>query len=287
MRKMINLEKYNNYLFKEGKSQNTIDGYLGDIRLYLKWFEKTYFKECSVLLRENIIQYKKYLIEEKEDAAQTVNHKLSSLKKLNELLIKEGIQKDLVVEKNDYITIQESFLSPMKIRLDEITEFIQYVLEQNNERNYAIVVLFAYTGLRISELTDIELRDFSLETSELIVRNGKGEKQRMVIMNDKVIRALRSYLKIREKSKIASNSKYLFISQKSPKMHRSAVNRIFNKYPYDVTPHTLRHFFCTNALNKKMSLIEVKEFAGHTTLRTTQKYLHADRRSYKTKVNNL
>lgn len=284
---MINFELYSDFLLNEGKSKNTVDGYVRDIKLYLKWFEETYFKECSFLLRENIIQYRDYLKVVKQDAAQTINHKISSLKKLNELLIVEGIQNDLVISKNDYIKIQESFLSPMRITIDEIIEFIQYVLEQGNSRNYAIVVLFAYTGLRISELVSIELRDFSLETSELIVRNGKGEKQRIAILNDKIVRALSQYLVDRKNYNKAAESSYLFLSQKSDCLHRSAINRIFNNYPYDITPHDLRHFFCTNGLDKGLTLMEVKELAGHTTVKTTQRYLHPDKRTYKDKVNKL
>lgn len=287
MKKMIDLKKYHNYLSNEGKSQNTVDGYVRDIKLYMGWFEKTYFKKCSKLMRENIIQYKLYLKEEKKDAAKTINHKISSLKKLNDYLIMNRIQSELVIKDSDYVKIQKSFLSPMRFTIDEILEFIQYVLEQENSRNYAIVILFAYTGLRISELVSVELRDFNLETSELIVRNGKGEKQRIVILNDKVLRALKNYLDKRDNYKNAGESKYLFLSQKGNQLHRSSINRIFNSYPYDLTPHDLRHFFCTNGLDKGLTLIELKEIAGHESLQTTQQYLHPDKRKFKDKMNQL
>lgn len=284
---MFSLERFTEFLINEGKSKSTIDGYVRDTKLYMSWFEKTYNRSCSKLFRENIIQYKVYLKEEKKDAAKTINHKMSSLKKLNEYLIGQRTQTDLVVFDSDYIKIQKSFLSPVRIKIDEILEFIQYVLEQGNTRNYAMVILFAYTGVRISELNAIQLDDFSLETSELIIRDGKGQKQRIVIMNDKVIRAIKSYLVDRDKNGRATDINYLFLSQKNGKLHRSAINRVFNNYPYDITPHDLRHFFCSNGIEKGLSLMEVKELAGHESIQTTQQYLHPDKRTFKNKMNKL
>lgn len=283
---MIDINQYIKYLTVQGKKINTINDYASNIKLYFKWFEKTYFKSCVKLLRENIIQYKMYLKEEKY-AASTINLRLASLKSLNEYLLSEDLQSEIVIIDSDYIKIQQSFLSPMRITIDEVLEFIQYVLEQGNSRNYAIVMLFAYTGVRISELISIQLDDFSLETSELIIRDGKGEKQRIVYMNNKVIRAIKQYLQERNKKYKKDDVNYLFVSQKKGKLHRSAVNRLFNKYPYDITPHDLRHFFCTNGLNSGLSLIEIRELAGHSSLNTTKKYLHPDKRTFKEKMNKL
>jgi len=107
--------------------------------------------------------------------------------------------------------------------------------------------------MRISEALSIWLSDFNLQTGECIIRNGKGEKQRTVLMNTKIINALRDYLKERSRYSVAENSKFLLVSKKNDNLNRTVVNRIFQHYSSKITPHQLRHFFCTNAIEKGLS----------------------------------
>ena len=81
-------------------------------------------------------------------------------------------------------TICLTAYSPL-FHLLEIKQFMQKVLESKNKRNYAIVVFLAYTGARISEALSIWLDDFDLRAGECIIRNGEGDKQRLVLMNTK------------------------------------------------------------------------------------------------------
>lgn len=285
---MIDLELYADNLINEGKSKNTIEGYKRNIILYEKWFREKYHRSFNQLHRENILQYKEHLKNEKRYTAETINNKISSLRSFNDFLIKKNIQSEWAIITDDYIQIQNDLLSPFRIDISEIESFIQAVLESGNKRDYAIVMIFAYTGIRISELTAIQLNDFNLESQDLIIRDGKGEKQRSVILNKKTVRAIKNYLNVRnEKYKKAKGSPYLFVSQKSKLMHRSAVNRMFGNYSVDITPHELRHFFCTNALAKGFTLLEVKEMAGHDTIRTTEKYLHPSKQEIKDKTDRL
>jgi len=101
-------------------------------------------------------------------------------------------------------------------------------------------------------------------------------------MSPKVQHAIREYLKVRN-----SDSPCLFVSRQSPKAHRSIGNRICEAHSDIITPHKLRHFFCTHALNVGYSLAEVVYMAGHTNVRTTTGYLNASRKEMKEKAARL
>ncbi|UJF35763.1 tyrosine-type recombinase/integrase [Paenibacillus hexagrammi] len=284
---MSRVDAFFTYLKANGKSQNTIKGYVLDINQYFKWFEESFGQECAVLYRQNVLDYVSYLKNIKLNNAKTINHKLSSLRSYNDFLISSGIQNDAVIQKTDMIKVQTEYASPTQVTELEVKQFIQKVLESKNKRNYAIVTLLAYTGMRISEALSIWLSDFNLQTGECIIRNGKGEKQRTVLMNTKIINALRDYLKDRNRYSVAENSKFLFVSKKNDNLNRTVVNRIFQQYSPKITPHQLRHFFCTNAIEKGLSIHEVANQAGHSNINTTLLYTNPDKAKLKRKMELL
>ena len=169
----------------------------------------------------------------------------------------------------------------------EVNNFKQWLLETGNAIIYTIAVMFAYTGPRISEMLAIEMDDFNLVTGECIMRTNNGEKQRVINLNSKVVNAIRKYLKKRENYKMATESNYLFLSQKSKSVSRSQINRIFNLLDEKITTYQLRHFFCSNALEKGMSLHEVAYQAGHSSFQTTMVYTNPEKYKIKEKMEGL
>ena len=275
------------FLREDGKSINTLKGYVLDINQYFKWFEESYGQECTALYRQNVLDYVIYLKNIKTNNAKTINHKLSSLRSYNEFLIATGIQNDRVVQKTDMLKVQTEYASPTKVTELEVKQFMQKVLEGKNKRNYAIVVFLAYTGVRISEALSVWLDDFDLQTGECIIRNGKGDKQRNILMNTKTVNALRDYIKARNRFGKAMESKFLFISRSNENLNRTVVNRIFKQYSPKITPHQLRHFFCTNAIEKGLSIHEVANQAGHSNINTTLLYTNPDKAKLKSKLELL
>ncbi|MDS0527827.1 tyrosine-type recombinase/integrase [Clostridium sp. SHJSY1] len=281
------LDEFIEYLKNEEKSFNTIKGYVADLKDYFKWFQESFSKDFKILLRQNVLEYKSYLQNVRRNNAKTINHKLSSLLKYNQYLVSKHIQDDIVIDPRDKIKIQLEYASPTKVTETEVKQFLQTVLESRNTRNYALMVLLAYTGIRISEALNIRMDDFDLNGKECIIRSGKGDKQRSVILNGKVINALKEYLKNRENLSSAKESMYLFVSKKNKKLDRTTVNRIFQKYSDKITPHQLRHFFCTNALEKGMLTHEVANQAGHSNIHTTLLYTNPDKKKLIKKMENL
>ena len=282
------LEQFKEFMVREGKSVNTRKSYELNVQGYIIWFTETYGADFQKLYRENVLEYKSYLSnikrhKEKSLSAKTVNAKLSSLKLFNKFLIEKGIQDDEVVHNSDSIKVQSSYANPTDITKAGVENFRQRILESEDRRLYALVTLLAYGGLRISEALDIMLNDLSLESKELVVRSGKGEKQRIVYLNSKVLGALREYMKFRTKPE----SEYLFTSRESSRVDRTVINRHFKKYSSKITPHQLRHFFCTNALESGFAIHEVANLAGHSSVQTTLLYTNPNRETMKNKTELL
>lgn len=110
------------------------------------------------------------------------------------------------------------------------------MLESGSKRDFAIVTLLVYAGLRRSECVNLKLDQVDLIAKEIRVI-GKGDKQRLVYINDRIAAAIREYLKERN-----ADSPYLFASRQCAKLSASRINQIFNQYSDTITPKTLRHF---------------------------------------------
>ncbi len=276
------LEDYREYLIHSGKSDNTIKSYLLHIKNYIAWYSQTYGESATRLYRANILDYISFLKNISKASAKTVNAKLSALMDYNQFLIDNGVQSDIVLTKKDNIKVQNQYASPSIVSKQEIEQFRQTILTHQGTRDYAIVTIMAYAGLRISEVLNIIASNLDFISRELIVADGKGNKQRVVYLNDKIINAIKEYLKERN-----SDSEYLFVSRESDKINRTRINQIFNKYSDKITPHTLRHFYCSNALESGYSIHEVANQAGHSNIHTTLLYSNPSKDKMKEKANLL
>lgn len=276
-------------LKKDGKADSTIKTYCQSMREYFKWFSESYGDtEFKGLYRANILEYKNYLKNIKQTDkgnhldANTINGKLAAIVRFNELLQPDNI----VTSKKDYIKVQQNLINPTDITKQDVEEFRQRVLQSEGcgaIRNYAIVTLLAYAGLRISECLHLKKIDVSLEAQQLKVTNGKGEKQRTVIINTKIVEALKEYARSDN-----VESDYLFHNSKGGCLDRTTINKVFNEFSDKLTPHKLRHFYCTNALESgAFSINEVAQQAGHSDVRTTMRYTNPNLDKMKEKAELL
>lgn len=274
------IKEFEDKLFLGGKSDKTIRIYTASVKEYFHWFHESYGDvEYKKLYRENIMEYKNYLKNIKRSGrsgnnlnAKSINAKLSALIKFNELIQPDNI----VISKADLIKIQSEIVSPTNITKKEVEEFRQRVLQSEGcsaKRNYAIVTIMAYAGLRISEVLNLKKVDINTMASQIRVADGKGEKQRTVIINSKIVSAIREYQKSDQ-----VESEYLFHNSRGKVLNPSTINKVFDEYSaegYHIHPHMLRHFFCYNALESgAYSINEVSNQAGHTSIKTTMRYLN-------------
>ena len=234
------MEEYRRYLESLGRSPNTIETYLLAVEGYWKWYQDSFGLELTQLYRPNILDYKSYLIHIRKLKEESVNARLAALMSYNRFLVVSGRQEQLVIDREtDYIPVQTSYASPSTVSQTEVDAFRQAILASRKElcqRDYAMVTLLAYAGLQDSEMVEVLLADVDLTGRELAVRQGKGGKKRIVYLGDKVIRAIREYLPVRNRQRYA-DSPYLFVSRQAPKLHRSRVNQICAQYSQSITPH--------------------------------------------------
>lgn len=270
-----------NYLKQIGKSPNTIKTYIRNIHLYCEWCQTSFGDTPSRLYRANIMDYISYMRNIKGYSPKSVNNHLSALRCFNEFLVETNRQEETVILNADFMKVQVQYASPCTVEKKDVEAFRQRLLEGGNKRDYAIVTLYAYSGLRRSECVNLLLDQVDLVSKEIRVV-GKGDKQRLVYLNDKIVHAIREYLKVRQ-----SDSPYLFVSRQSDKMAPSRINQIFNQYSDVITPKTLRHYFCSNALENGYSIHEVANQAGHSNVQTTLIYSNPSAKEMKDKANRL
>ncbi len=154
-------------------------------------------------------------------------------------------------------------------------------------RDRAILELLYAAGLRVSELTGLNLADMDQKDKMLRVR-GKGNKERIVPYGEKAAQALRAYWPVRdsllqagEDAGRGSSAEAVFLNYRGRRLTQRSVGRIVKKYVklvnvnWDLHPHSLRHAFATHLLADGADLRAIQELLGHQSLSTTQKYTHA------------
>jgi len=279
---MTAFENFTGYLVSIGRTALTAQTYEYELNGFSKWYLDTTGKAWDGLrlYRENCIDYRAYLLAIKKRSAVSVNKAISAFRAYTEYLQSCGYDQQDVLRRSDFVRIQSSSASLAKASEQDVRRFIQDILENESRRDYTLVVLLAYTGLRISEALDIQVGDYNTTTREIIIRSGKRGKQRIVYMSDKVADAINEY------TAEAKPTGYLFESRLGGRLDRTGVNKLFNRHSAVITPHQLRHYFCTRAI-QHMSVHEVASLAGHSNIHTTLRYTNPDKEDLKRKLNQL
>ena len=158
------------------------------------------------------------------------------------------------------------------------------------KRNLAILVTLRHTGLRVGELCDLRLADvlISERKGSVTVRSGKGNKHRVVPLNNDATKAISDYLDVRPK--VVDD--HLFIGQRGDPLRPQGVELIVEKYSRlagleNVTPHVLRHSFAKQVLDSGTDLVAVARLLGHERLDTTARYTQPTERDLEKAVERL
>ena len=272
------IDKYLEYLKVERKYSNkTILSYKDDLIEYNEFLGNNFTNILNIDM--NIVNnYMKYLYDRKITKS-SISRKLSSIRGLYNYLVREDI-----IKENHFNKIQnpkrELYLP--KFLKDEELDKIFSVCNYNNpteERDTLIIELLYATGVRVSELVNIKIKDINRE-EKLIKVLGKGNKERMVIYNNHTKKALDTYLKDGYNYFNKKSSEYLILNKNGNKLSERYIREIINKkvsqasLDIKISPHTLRHTFATDILENGADLMTVKELLGHESLNTTSIYTH-------------
>lgn len=265
-------------LIADGKASKTLESYLGDIRAFLQWLESKDNTFTGALKRFHITAYRNYLVQNNYEV-NTINKKINSLQSFNQFLIDKNYLKEQVVYlKKDKVKIAAGSEEEVEVFTDaEIEKLLFYIQsEEVTSRDRLIIQFLLYTGIRVSELVNIKLKDVDVLAMNLTVAWGKGGKRREVPLKGDVIDELKEYLEGERKDSKFADSEHLILTNRSPKMDRDAINKFLTKMEKKLGirmhPHKFRHTFCTRLLKKGVELTTVAKLAGHASIQTTARF---------------
>lgn len=277
------VKRFLSYLqYEKRYSPNTLSAYENDLSQFFEYLQVTYqTTEPKEITHFFIRSWVVSLIDSKI-SPRSVNRKITALKSFFRFLMREK-----QVELNPMVKIQSpktgkklpAFVDEKK--MSDLFSVIQFEEGYQGLRDRTILELFYGTGMRLSELVNLEIRNvnFSNQTIKVL---GKRNKERILPISNSLTAALKEFMEVR-KSFIAekgNDTTMLFTDNKCNKIYTKLVYRIVKKYLGEVTtgdkkhPHVLRHTFATHMLNNGAEINAVKELLGHSSLAATQVYTH-------------
>lgn len=285
---------FEQYLVQDAKGAKTITSYLGDIKAFVQWLEHKKVNFKGNITRMYVNSYKEYLTSNNY-SVNTYNKKINSLNCFNHFLISKGLCNEKAVYPNkDKIKVASGSENEVEIFTDKEVDDILFYLENKekiNQRDKVAILLLLYTGVRVSELVNIKIKDLDLLTLNLKVI-GKGGKYREVPLKPEVAEVIKEYLQHDRKAHKQANSEHLLLTQRAGKMDKDTVNKLLNKHAKQLNqrmkPHKFRHTFCTRLLKKGVELTTVAKLAGHANIQTTASfYINTSRQDKENAVNLL
>ncbi|NHN34698.1 tyrosine-type recombinase/integrase [Paenibacillus sp. S3N08] len=261
------LQGFEAHLRSKDRSENTISCYLRDTIAFIAWYRDKTDYGLDKLIELDGVEYKK-ILQRSDQAILTINRKIASMNVFCRWMLKQGyIKEEIHVEAvrnkdvRQYRGLEDTDL--WKLRNE--------IHRHGNRMHICMIELLIGTGIRVSELVGIRLKDIDMSERKGLLRIlGKGNAQRTLPINKDVRKALTRYLE----NRLKSESEYLFIGQRGA-FERNAVNLILNKYGdrvnVKVTPHMLRHTLGYR-LVKTTPLTTIQQILGHDHVSTTNIY---------------
>lgn len=291
------LEKFIEELERQGKSPNTVSAYKSDIQQFQKWLHDSLGQETNNITETDVREFRQYLNIIKKFNVTSINRKIKSVVKYqnylndigeskNRVEVKGVLQKNNIEQEHEVKVVDKNELYKLKRTIEA----------SGNKRDVAIYYLLFGTGVRVSELINLELEDVNLTErngknnySFILIRSGKGNKSRKINLNVEVVNAIINYLEVRP----TTQCNKLLIGQRGA-FTRIAINKILEKYSrqaqltYVVTPHMARHTAFTMMIKNGTDIKTVQQLAGHSSSDVTYKfYVSSTTEDKQTAVDNL
>ena len=273
---MLDLIKaYENYLTKvKQASANTIASYMRDIRQFEAWLDV----DVSDATQLNISSYLHYLEQDGRSAA-TVSRTLASLKNFYAYLVSFGFCEKTPVTDIKVSRGEKKLPQILTGREIELLLSQPVCVDAKGFRDKAMLEVMYATGIRVSELIDLDIDDVNLELG--IIKCTASKKTRAIPLYPAALRALAIYVRdIRSSMLSSTDERALFVNVNGSRMSRQGFWKILKHYQEtahiekEITPHTLRHSFAVHLLENGADLGSLQELMGHCDISSTQMYTH-------------
>lgn len=271
------IQAYENYLAKvKHASSNTISSYMRDIRQYAEWLRSSEDLEVIDAVQLNIGHYLQHL-ESTGKSGATVSRSLASLKNFYSYLVSSGF-----LEKTPVIDIhvdrgEKKLPQILNGREIELLLAQPLCIDAKGFRDKAMLEVMYATGIRVTELIDLNVEDVNLEQG--IIKCSSTKKTRIIPLYPAALRALGVYMReIRDSMVSDRDENALFVNISGVRMSRQGFWKILKHYQStariekEITPHTLRHSFAVHLLENGADLGSLQELMGHSDISSTQLY---------------
>lgn len=285
---MINIDKLNtknkkllsDYIIelktiKQRDKDTTVNSYSEDIYKYLEYMESKNISNALDISYNNLLNYLKYLDDNKYEVS-SVARKIVSIKAFHKYLSENYKVIDISTKIN---TPRFYRKLPNILTIEEVDNLLDIKLDTPFDyRNKAMLELMYSSGLRVSELINLDLSDIDLNNN-YVRCFGKGSKERIVPIGEYSSKYLSIYInEYRDSMKKGYYTEKIFLNNHGKEMTRQGFFKIIKKIAKDkdinknITPHMLRHSFATHLLNNGADLRTIQEMLGHSSISTTQIY---------------
>ena len=279
-----------------GSTPQTVDSYRYSFILFLTYMQDEYHisadrVDISDLTYENIVSYLSWLQEIRSNGISTRNQRQAALSSFIRFLMYEFPEHldeyqrilGIPVKKTPQKEISYLKTEGVALLIDQVD-----LNRQNGLRDYVILSLLYTTGIRVSELIQIRIKDLSLQEPFTLLVHGKGQKSRYIPLMRSTIPFIQKYLVQKRYDRPERLDEWLFKNHMNEPFTRQGINYIVGKYtkmarkiapdmiPADFSPHKMRHTTAMGLVESGVDLIYIRDLLGHESVKTTEVYARAD-----------
>ena len=258
------------------KSLNTVESYKRDVTQYISYLDGTGVTDISSTTKTTVLSYLLYLQKEGR-ASSTVSRTLASLRSYYLFMMQNGVVKSNPTSNIEAPHVEKKI--PKILSGEEVELLLEQPKNCDNKgiRDKAMLELLYATGIRVSELINLDVSDVNVPMS--FVRCKGGKKERIIPMGHQAKDALENYINnVRKYMVKDENETALFVNCSGARLSRQGFWKLIKYYQHiagietDITPHTLRHSFAAHLLENGADLHSIQEMMGHADISSTQVY---------------
>ncbi len=288
-------EFFQHLSIERGLARNTIISYRRDLEQFGEYLEAESCKSIEDITEDHIRGYLESRLNDEENPIKerSLARNLVSIRQWMNFLVGDEL---LEINPSEHIELPRfPQKDPVYLNESEVDALLKAPDESTPEglRDRAMIELLYATGMRVSELISVQIRDIDFDAG-CIIAHGKGSKDRMIPMGECANRYLRLYMENARNSILSEvkthderKEKYMFITRLGGPMTRQGFWKLLKNYALQcgikkaISPHKLRHTFATHLISHGADLLAVKEMLGHADISSTQIYTHVSRERLK------